>query len=52
MAFALDQIEDIARKARTDIATSFNGSQADDSQLASLMQASLDQLVSILNTKG
>ena len=51
MALALDQIEDIARKARTDIATSFNGSQADDSQLASLMQASLDQLVSILNTK-
>ena len=49
MALALDQIEDIARKARTDIATAFNGSQADDVKLASLMQFNLDQVVEILN---
>jgi len=51
MALALDQIEDIARKARTDIATAFNGSQADDVKLASLMQFNLDQVVDILNIK-
>ena len=51
MAFALDAIEDIARKARTDFSTSQNGSQADEIQLASLAQASLDQVVEILNTK-
>ena len=51
MAFALDQIEDIARKARTDFAGALNGSAADDIQLSLLAQASLDQVVEVLNTK-
>ena len=51
MAFALDQIEDIARKARTDFAGAINGSAADDIQLSLLAQASLDQVVEILNSK-
>ena len=51
MAFALDQIEDVARKARTDFAAALNGSAADDIQLSLLAQASLDQVVEVLNTK-
>jgi flagellar hook-associated protein 3 FlgL len=51
MAFALDQIEEIARKARTDFAGAINGSAADDIQLSLLAQASLDQVVEILNSK-
>jgi flagellar hook-associated protein 3 FlgL len=51
MAFAMDEIEDIARKARTDLAGAFNGSAADDIQLSLLAQASLDQVVEVLNTK-
>lgn len=51
MAFAMDQIEDIARKARTDFASALNGSAADDIQLPLLAQASLDQVVEVLNTK-
>lgn len=51
MAFAMDQIEGIARKARTDFATALNGSEADDIQLSLMAQASLDQIVEIFNTK-
>ncbi len=51
MAFAMDQIEDVARKARTDFAAALNGSDADDIQLSLLAQASLDQIVEIFNTK-
>ena len=51
MAFALDQIEDVARKAHTDFAAALNGSAADDIQLSLLAQASLDQVVEVLNTK-
>lgn len=51
MAFAMDQIEDIARKTRTDLAGAINGSAANDIQLPLLAQASLDQVVEILNTK-
>ena len=51
MAFAMDQIEDVARKARTDFATALNGSDADDIQLSLMAQASLDQIVEIFNTK-
>jgi len=51
MVFAMDAIEDIARKARTDFAGMLNGGAADDHQLSSLAQASLDQVVEVLNTK-
>ena len=51
MAFAMDEIEDIARKARTDLAGVLNGSAADDLQISALMQAARDQIVEILNTK-
>lgn len=51
MAFAMDQIEDIARKSRTDFAAALNGGAADEVQLSLLAQASLDQVVEILNTK-
>ena len=51
MAFALDQLEDIARTARTDFAGAINGSAADKMQLSSLAQTSLDQVVDLLNTK-
>jgi len=52
MAFAIDEIEDIARKARTDFASALNGGAADEMQLSLLAQASLDQVVEVLNTKG
>jgi flagellar hook-associated protein 3 FlgL len=51
MAFAMDQIEDVARKARTDFAAALNGSDANDIQLSLMAQASLDQIVEIFNTK-
>ena len=51
MAFAMEQIEDVARKARTDFAAALNGGDADDIQLSSLAQASLDLVVEVLNTK-
>ena len=51
MAFAIDEIEDIARKARTDFASALNGGAADEMQLSLLAQASLDQVVEVLNTK-
>ena len=51
MAFAMDQIEDVARKARTDFAAALNGSDADDIQLSLMAQASLDLIVEIFNTK-
>jgi flagellar hook-associated protein 3 FlgL len=51
MAFAMDELEDIARKARTDFAGAFNGGAADKMQLSLLAQASLDQVVEVLNTR-
>lgn len=51
MEFALDQIEQIARTARTDFSNSLNGSTADDRELPLLARAALDQVVQILNTR-
>lgn len=51
MEFALDQVEQIARTARTDFSNSLNGSTADDRDLPTLAQAALDQVIQILNTR-
>ncbi|MEE2688354.1 MAG: flagellin [Pseudomonadota bacterium] len=51
MAFAIEEIEKIARKARTDLAGTLNGSTADDLEVPSVMQAARDQVIELLNMK-
>tara|TARA_B100000674_G_scaffold209660_1_gene171813 strand:- start:586 stop:1557 length:972 start_codon:yes stop_codon:yes gene_type:complete len=51
MTFAMDQIEKVARKARTDLAGAMNGSAASKLQIPELMEAARDQIVELLNTK-
>ena len=45
MTFAMDQIEKVARKARTDLAGAMNGSAASKLQIPELMEAARDQIV-------
>ncbi len=51
MEFSLEQIDKIARTARTDLLNSFNGSTANRFELASVAQGALDQVVDILNLR-
>ncbi len=51
MEFSLEQIDKIARTARQDMLNALNGSNANRFELPKIMQAALDQVVDILNTR-
>lgn len=51
MEFSLEQIDQLARTARTDLLNSLTGSNANRFELASVAQGALDQVVDILNTR-
>jgi flagellar hook-associated protein 3 FlgL len=51
MEFSLEQLDDLARQTRTDLINALNGSNANRSELDKIMQARLNQVVDLLNTR-